>query len=130
MLQSTALFWNNTPSRLKTLHAVALALDAAILGLGDLHTRSWCAVAADALRRMKRCYVIVVLGLREVHLSKAIHKEQRDALLLAPTNEVFLCGLFFVPDVVQVISQCYIHRPQWYHPHRTKLCPMNLQCQE
>ena len=57
---------------------------------------------------MKRCYVIVVLGLREVHLSKAVHKEQRDALLLALRNEVFLCGLFFMLDVVQasaVMSQ-------------------------
>ena len=100
-LQCVALFWNNAPSRLKTLHALALALDAAFLKLGDLHTRRWCAFAADALRRMKRCYVIVVLGLREVHLSKAVHKERRDALLFALTNEVFLCGLFFMLDVVQ-----------------------------
>ena len=50
---------------------------------------------------MKRCYVTVVLGLREVHLSKAVHKEQRDGLLFALTNEVFLCGLFFMLDVVQ-----------------------------
>ena len=100
-LQSAALFWNNALSRLKTLHALALALDAAFLKLGVLCTRRWCAFAADALRRMKRCYVIVVLGLREVHLSKAVHKEQRDALLFALTNEVFLCGLFFMLDVVQ-----------------------------
>ena len=71
MLQSAALFRNNAPSRLKTLHAVALALDAAFLKLGVLHTRRWCAFAADVLRRVKRCYVIVVLGLREVHVSKA-----------------------------------------------------------
>ena len=49
---------------------------------------------------MKRCYVIVVLGLRRVHVSKAFHKEQRDALLSALTNEVFLCGIFFMLDVV------------------------------
>ena len=107
-LQCAALFWNNAPSRLKTLRALALALDAAFLELGVLHTRRWCAFAADALRRMKRCYVIVVLGLREVHLSKAVHKEQRDALLFALTNEVFLCGLFFMLDIVQasaVMSQ-------------------------
>ena len=48
--------------------AVALALDAAFFKLGVVHTRRRCAFAADALRRMKRCYVIVVLGLREVHL--------------------------------------------------------------
>ena len=103
-LQSAALFWNHAPSRLKTLHALALALDAAFLKSGVLHTRRWCAFAADALRRMKRCYVIVVLGLREVHLSKAVHKEQRDALLFAPTNVVFLCGLFFMLDVVQALA--------------------------
>ena len=38
-LQSAALFWNKPPSRLKTLHAVALALDAACLKLRVLHTR-------------------------------------------------------------------------------------------
>ena len=57
---------------------------------------------------MKRCHVIVVLGVREVHLSKAVHKEQRDALLFAVANEVFLCGLFFMRDVVHawaVMSQ-------------------------
>ena len=107
-LQSAALFWNAAPSRLKTLHAMALALDAAFLKLGVLHTRRWCAFKADPLRRMKRCYVIVSLGLCEVHVSKAVHKEQRDALLFALTNEVFLCGLFFMLDVVQasaVMSQ-------------------------
>ena len=64
-LQSAPLFRNSDPSRLKTLHAVALALGAACLKLGVLHTCRECAFAANALRRMKRCYLIVVLGLHE-----------------------------------------------------------------
>ena len=79
---------------------MALAFNAACLKLGVLHTRRRSACAADALRRMKQCYVIVVPDLREVHVGKAVHKEQRDALLFALTNEVFLCGLFFMLDVV------------------------------
>ena len=68
-LQSAALFWNNYPSRLSTLQAVAQALDTAVLKLGVLHARCWCVFAADALPCMKQCYVIVVIGLREVPLS-------------------------------------------------------------
>ena len=100
-LQFLALFWNSASSRLKTLHAVALPLDAAFYKLGVLHTRRWCCFAADVLRRTKRCYVIAVLGLREVHLGKAVHQEQRDALLFALTNEAFLCGLSFMLHVEQ-----------------------------
>ena len=108
-LQYVALLWNNAPSRLKTLHALALALDAAFWKIGVVHTPRWCAFAAGALHRMKRCYVIVVLGLREVHLSKAVHKERRDALLFALTNEVFLCGLLFMLDVV--LASALISQP-------------------
>ena len=79
---------------------MAEALDAACLKLGTLHTHRWSAFALDALRRMKRSYVIVVIGFLEVPLSRAVNKEQRDALLFALTNEVFLCALFFMLDVV------------------------------
>ena len=99
-LRSAASFWNHAPSRLKTLQTVAQALDTTCLKLGVLHTRCWCAFAADDLRRMKRSYVIKVIGLREVAVSRAAAREQRDALLVALTKEVFLCTLFFMLDVV------------------------------
>ena len=89
---------------------VAQALDSACLKLGVLHTRRWCAFAADALRRMKRSYVIVVIGLREVVVSRAAARKQKDALLLALTNEVFLCALFFMLDVLNawaLMSQAF-----------------------
>ena len=101
-----ALFLNTAPCRLKTLHAVVVALIATCLKLGVPHTRRWCAFAADALRGMKRCYPTVVLGLREVHLSKTVHKEQRDALLFALTNEVFLCCLFFCSMLCRLGPLC------------------------
>ena len=46
-LQSAASFWNNAPSRLKTLQAVAPSLEVAALKLGVLHTRRWSALAGD-----------------------------------------------------------------------------------
>ena len=49
-LQSAASFWNNAPSRLKTLQAVAQSLEAAALKLGVLHTHRWSAFAADGGR--------------------------------------------------------------------------------
>ena len=52
-LQSAASFWNNTPSRLKTLQAVAHSLEVSALKLGVLHTHQWSAFAGDALRRLR-----------------------------------------------------------------------------
>ena len=52
-LQCAASFWNNAPSRLKTLQAVAQSLEVAALKLGVLHTRRWSAFAGDALRRRR-----------------------------------------------------------------------------
>ena len=76
----------------------------AALKLGVLHTRRWFAFASDALRRLKRCYVIVVVALHEIHLTKAANKEHRDALLLSMMNYVFLCALFFMRDVMKACS--------------------------
>ena len=50
--------------------------------------------------RMKCSYVMVVIGLLEVPLSRAVNKEVRDTLLFALTNEVFFCGPFLMLDVV------------------------------
>ena len=91
-LHSTTLFWNNSPSRLKTLQGMAGALNVACLKLGVLHTRRWYTFVDDALHRMKRCFVIVVIALLEVPWGRAVNKGQRDALLFAP--EVFVCALF------------------------------------
>ena len=74
---------------------MAEALNVACLRFGALHTRRWCVFVADALRRIKQCYIIVVIGLLGVPLRKAVNKEQRDTLLFALTDEVFLCALFF-----------------------------------
>ena len=52
------------------------------LKLGTLHTCRWCAFAADALRPMKRSYIIIVIGLLEVPLCTAVNKEHRDALFI------------------------------------------------
>ena len=57
-----------------------------------LHTCRWCVFAGDALRHMKGCYAIVVIGLRGVPL-RLSNKQHSDALLFALTNEVF-CVLF------------------------------------
>ena len=115
-LRFAVSFCNNSPFRLKSLHAVVQAVDSACPKLAIVHTRRWCAFAVDAFRRTKGSYVIVGIGLREVVVSRAAARKLRYALLLAITNEVFLCALFFMlgvknawalmSQVFQIMKRC------------------------